>query len=488
MRTTDREVEGIVSNWLEQRVVDPPRGSLQAALARAEQTPQQHHRWLRWWFGRGPGATDGQMDRRLSSVTALFASVAVLALVAVLAIPRQLNDPPAPDVSGTTYSVAAENADFTTIAEAVAMAQDGDTVLVEPGTYEEALLIDKSITLAGNGVTSRAVIIKVPAEAPLSAMPLAPYDLHHVSFELAQRPAVGIQIIDTDATVRDLQVTGHGDAIDVLVYGGAPTLERLVLKHEGLVELNASLAGGLFVDGASGATIHDSTIWHRTRIGGGSEPTFSGGSFEYPQLTIQDGAAPMIADAVIRGDCGDDAVVVVGGSTPTFKDNWFMQAELEVRGAIDEATAATIDGNTFSSADLVAITISDDASATIEANSFTANTQGINVSHAAALIRGNSFISNTNAVTLAAAEAEVVDNVIRGGAYGLSVVYSGAPTIVGNTIENTRMRGILVAGGTSPTIDGNTVCGADINLDLAPNANPVIGHNDICPDNDSAGG
>ena len=39
----------------------------------------------------------------------------------------------------------------TTIAEGVAMAQDGDTVLVKPGTYHESVAITEDITLRGDG-------------------------------------------------------------------------------------------------------------------------------------------------------------------------------------------------------------------------------------------------------------------------------------------------------------------------------------------------
>ena len=497
---TSSELDRIVGNWLESRVVDPSSGSLRSALARAGATAQQRHRWLPPWSGRRRGLGDRAAswarmrpsrddgDRITSGVTIAAGVLAVLALAAVLILPQASPETdPAP--AGLTYSVTADGSgDFATISAAVAAAEEGATVLIEPGTYVDAFIIDKDITLAGNGDTPPDVVITVPADAPAAVRSLAPYARRHDGYALPERPPVGIQVIETEATVRNLQVTGHRDAIDMLVVGGAPSLEDLVLNHRGSIESNASLAGGLFVEGGSSATVRDSAIWYRSRIAGGSDPTFTGSTFDRAQLTIQDGSAPRIADGIIRGDCGDDTVAVVGDSSPVFRGNLFTSAELDVRGAAGEQAMVTIEDNSFSFSDLVAVTIADDAVATITGNSLTGNTQAVSVSHATATIRDNTFVNNINAVTLSGAEGEVSGNTVRGGDYGLSVVSGGAPVITGNTIENATARGILVAGGTSPSISGNTVCGSAVNLYVQPNADPAIGDNDLCADEEAATG
>ena len=503
---TNSEIDRIVSTWLECRVVDPPSGSLERALALVSDVPQQRHRWLPARLGRGAGMgraaaavgssrTLAERQKRIGPGATIAASaVAVLVLVATLVVPRAgVEGEPPPDIAGPTFSVAADGSgQFRTISEAVAVAQDGATILIQPGTYDDAFVIEKDITLAGNGANPRDVVIMVPVDAPPAVVPVTPYLSRHGGFELLERPAVGIQVIESAATLRNLQVTGHRDAIDLLVYGGAPTLEDLLLNHRGQIEPNASLAGGLFVEGGSSATVRDSSIWYRSRVSGGSDPTLTGTTFERAHLTIQDGSAPTIADGTINGDCGDQAVAVLGGASPVFRGNVFIAAELDVRGTSEAATdpaeaatdptRATIEDNRFTFSNLVAVSIADDAIATLSGNQFTGNTQAINVSRATATIRDNTFVSNTNAMTLSGAEGEVAGNSVRGGDYGVSIVSAGAPVITGNTIENATARGILVGGGTSPTIEGNTICGSALNIEVRSDAAPSVGANEACPD------
>ncbi len=239
------------------------------------------------------------------------------------------------------------------------------------------------------------------------------------------------------------------------------------------------------MEGGSSATVRDSSIWYRSRVSGGSDPTFTGTTFERAQLTVQDGSAPKIADGSINGDCGDQTVAVLGGASPVFQGNVFTAAELDVRGttgAATDQTHATIEDNRFSFSSLIAVSIADDATAILSGNRFTGNTQAINVSRATATIRDNMFVSNTNAMTLSGAAGEVAGNSVRGGDYGVSIVSAGAPVITGNTIENATARGILVGGGTSPTIEGNTICGSALNIEVRSDAAPAVGANDVCPD------
>ncbi|NJP99583.1 hypothetical protein [Streptomyces zingiberis] len=69
--------------------------------------------------------------------------VAVLALVvgAVLV--------PAPSANAATITVCASGCDYTTISAAITAASAGDTITVGPGTYNEQITIDKSLTVRG---------------------------------------------------------------------------------------------------------------------------------------------------------------------------------------------------------------------------------------------------------------------------------------------------------------------------------------------------
>ncbi|MEX1345463.1 MAG: right-handed parallel beta-helix repeat-containing protein, partial [Candidatus Limnocylindrales bacterium] len=490
----------IVSDWLEARTVQPPHGSLAAALERASATPQRRHRWLPWRFDRGSGASgdgsarDGRGEhdrrggRRLSSATvaAAAATVAVIALAAIVGQGR--GQPVVPVIGGATHYVAETDGAFRTIGEAVLAAEDGDTVLVAPGTYEEALIIDKDITLVSSAEPPREVVLLVPEDAPDPVVPLSRFDPRADRFELPERVPVGIQLIDSDATLRGIRVIGRGDSIALLVSGGAPVLEGLVLKHEGGPLLETALAGALFIEGGSTASVRDAHIWQRVRIAGGSSPTISDSQLSGVQLVVQEGSSPVFTDNSIDGGCGCDDVTVVGGSTPVFEGNTFVFGGMDVVGLDDDGTGAHLEGNRFSAHDADALSISGGASATVLGNSFYGNNQGVRVSGASADVRGNEFVGNWNAVMLSATDATLSDNNIRGGEIGVSVGDGSSATISGNVIENVGTRGIYVADGTSPTIDANTICGSTSNLVVGPAASPVLGSNEICADREVAAG
>ena len=106
----------------------------------------------------------------------------------------------------------------TTITEAVAMAEDGDTVLVRPGTYVEAVIIEKDISLIGDGPREE-IIVEAPEDGPTAPTG----DL------LGSRPDASYALLlqDVDATVSGLTFRGEHSRLNAR--GGSPVLERLVL-------------------------------------------------------------------------------------------------------------------------------------------------------------------------------------------------------------------------------------------------------------------
>jgi parallel beta-helix repeat protein len=496
---TSHELDRIVGGWLEARTVDPPHGSLASSLARVEQVPQQHHRWLPAWFRRGQDATEGALvhgpgdpsrerkDRRLLGAAIVGTSTAAIALAAAFGLWLGQDEPFVPAPGGAVHYVA-EDGDFRTIGEAVRAAVDGDTVIVAPGTYAEALIIDKDITLVGEEAPGRATLLLVPKDAPDPLAPLAPIDPRADRFELPERVPVGVQIIDTDATLRNLRIIGEGEGIAMLVSGGAPTLEDLTIKHANAPLLETALAGALFIEDGSTASVRDSILWQRVRISGGSAPTISDSDLSGVALVVQAGSSPVFADNSLSGDCGCRDAIVVGGSTPTFKGNTFVFSGLDVVGLDGDGTAAHLERNRFSAHEADALSVSGGARVTIRGNRFYGNNQGVHVHDASAAVHDNEFVGNWNAVMLSATDATLADNTIRGGEIGISVGNGSTPSISGNLIENVGTRGIFVADGTSPTVEGNTICGSAENLVVGPAARPVLIANDICTDGDTAAG
>ncbi|MFV2062840.1 MAG: pectinesterase family protein [Chloroflexota bacterium] len=177
--------------------------------------------------------------------------------------------PPSP---GARYIVVAQDGsgDHTTIAEAVEAASDGDTLLVRPGTYEEALVVEKDISILGDG-DAALVVVATPRE-PRSC-----------GRRLSVRCTVWIG--DSDALLANLTLRGLGSTGDPVVplvlSGGAPMAGRLLVE------------GDILVDGPSQAVVGYSTITGAIRVSGeGAEPRIE--ENEAVSIRIDAGARPIV--------------------------------------------------------------------------------------------------------------------------------------------------------------------------------------------------
>jgi hypothetical protein len=77
----------------------------------------------------------------------------------------------------------------------------------------------------------------------------------------------------------------------------------------------------------------------------------------------------------------------------------------------------------------------------------------------------------------------VIDNAIDGGGAGIVIlVGGGSPALIGNTVEGASRRDIPVGDSSSSTPTGNRVCGNGTNAFVDGSAEPVLDDNDICLD------
>ncbi len=479
---TNRELDRIISGWLEDRVGEPPHGSLQSALARAQQHPQEAARWLSW---PGPASGEGR-ERMMIGVTAVAASVAVLALTASLVIPRPSTEVAPPALPHSTWSVALEGGDFPTIGEAVAAAQDGDTVLVEPGTYDEALIIEKDITIEGTGSAPRQTLIAVPSDAPQLLEEVRPLHDAVAGYEAPPHPAAGLQLLDSAAVLRNLQIVGQDDGVAVFVHGGSPTFEDVVVRQAGELDTNRVLAGSLFVDGASTPTISNGQLWHRVQIDDASTVAFTDALLQYGKVVVQgDSRLLLSGGTVFARDI--QPITIVDGAAATITGTEFHRGGVDVVGGEGDGTTAVIEDSSFASALRYAIRVTEGASATITESVFDGAQTAVAVEGSEVAVRGNEFLDNNTSVSLSDSSSELSGNRISGGVIGIEIEGSGEPSIVGNRLEGVRSRGILIGPGTSPILAGNSVCGSVVNLMVDPSADPTIGENEICPDGTTAG-
>jgi parallel beta-helix repeat protein len=160
-----------------------------------------------------------------------------------------------------------------TIGEALAKAQPGDTVLVEPGTYHETIRLRSGVALLS--ARRRHTILEADETVVLSE------SVQHarlVGFVLKGPAVVGIRILNSDLEVTDNEITGMREAgIDIDAESSALIRANHVTGNPG---------NGIVVRGAARPAITNNTITGNGKtpgdarsgiyIAGGAVPVVSG--------------------------------------------------------------------------------------------------------------------------------------------------------------------------------------------------------------------
>jgi hypothetical protein len=350
--------------------------------------------------------------------------------------------------------VAADGSgDFSTIVEAVAAAKDGDTLLIRPGGYTEPFVIDKDITLRGDG----------PREQIVLGGPAAPANQEGCDSDIEHGCAFILR--ETMGTLAD--VTLRGDLAGLGIIGGAPTIEGLLFDRDGGRPADGSPDFGvqLNIGGASRARVLDNEfageapLW----IDEGSNPLVEGNTLRRGSSI---GAGDAGSDTIIRAneisDSAGTAISVTGPSAMLIEDNVLSGAGVDgiaVGFMTGEGFDPIIRGNTITAAVGNAISLGPRAAPTIEGNTLADNGFGIFLQSGDALVRHND---------------------IRGDGIGIAVAGAGAPAITGNSIDVTG-RGISLTRGSGAILSDNTVCGGDEDIFVDAESEPVIdSSNQLC--------
>lgn len=360
----------------------------------------------------------------------MFSSTAIAAALAILAISVSVVDtePTPPEATtGATHTVAADGSgDFASIQAAVDAAADGDTVLVRPGVYVEAIVIAKDITLRGDGPRAD-VIVTVPEDGPLLASADRPI---HYAFHL----------LDADASIGDLTITGSGlRTTAVVAMGGSPTIHDLSVDLEPLLAFPRAFA---FIGEGAEATIRDNEANAELSIEGDSMATVTGNDTTGPDRT-------------------NGLVIEIAGASDVHV------SENRLNGIVVHGASARLDGNEISAPDGCAIDISGTGTAaTVLRNTIRDSVSGICTSgRAVATIESNDIFDNGTGVSLGSDEVSAFSNDIHQNDVGV-FFRVGSPTVEDNTI--TRNRAALAFGSlpASPTVSGNSLCQNETSLEL----------------------
>jgi parallel beta-helix repeat protein len=399
-------------------------------------------------FSRRNGRVTREEVRMVDVVGSRALGAAALWSLATAALAATLGSSVATAGSEPLVVAADRSGGYGTIADAVATAADGDTILVRPGTYTEPVVLDKDVTVRGDG----------PPESVV------------VSFGDGRTPVVAF--VESDAVLSNLTI--HGPDSFVSVSGGAPVLDAIVFDGVGLlVEAEAGCHANFGPTGCNPVALDlDGTAARVTgnafvdsgeiRVHGGAEPAIEGNDASGGSHIFLEEPGD---EAVVRGnqlhDLEKAAIVVWSSGRPLIEGNEISDvggAAIVVGLQLAPGIEPTIRGNAIIGAS-TGIEVAAGSLPTIESNTITGNTSGIVVVGSDAVITANELADNASGVFVMRGAPRLEANSIMGGKVGLGLGSDEAtPILVGNTICDNETNLSLTFGAEMPATEGNELC------------------------------
>ena len=212
-------------------------------------------------------------------------------------------------VVGTT-----DGAQFSAIADALSMAQPGDTIELLSGEYREQVRLRDGVNLSSR--VPHEAILRTPAAATGAVTAVVAENVKNVRVTglriLGDEKlplAIGVLLVNSDIELDDCEVSGAGTGIEIRG-GGRPILRANSIRD--------SIGSGILISG-------DATPWlsHNDMVRNGRNPREP-----HPGILISGGARPVLVGNVFA-DNGTQGIVIPQGmnSAPILKFNFFPSGE-----------------------------------------------------------------------------------------------------------------------------------------------------------------
>ncbi len=309
---------------------------------------------------------------------------------------------------------------FGEIDDAVAAAEDGDRILVRPGTYRTPVVVDRAVRIEGDGAPAAIVLEPVGGEALGFAVSGASVE------GLTIRPAragndgdewSAVAVHDVEATVEGCLLSSH---LGATVWVGGPGSSALVLG----CTITDGAQNGVWVCEEGRARVVAS------RIAGNRWTVVAAGAHAVLEITDSE-----IVDNLDGGvAAADGALLVMEGSTVA--GNAGTGILLGAAAPSSRVEDCTVERNSGEGILLAAV-----RGCAVLRNRFRDNGIGIGV--------------------IDGATPRVEGNDLAGNGTGIGVRGRGTdPVVIGNTVAGTRLTGIVVDEAAGGRFEGNTVSGA----------------------------
>jgi F-box protein 11 len=348
------------------------------------------------------------------SATGITAALAILAISATVTD----SDPMAPgSESDSSHIVAADGSgDFSTIGAAVEAAEPGDTVKVTPGTYTESVVIDKDLTVIGDG-RREDIIVMIPEDGP--------------SLDTEGRQiGYAFQLLGADTSLGGITIKGDGPrTVAITAEGGTTVLHDLSVELEQLAALPRVFA---FVGDGAEAIVRD--------------------NHANAELAIGDAVATVTGNVTTGPDAANGLVVWLSDAADVELSGNYLN------GVVVEGGTARLVQNELFAPDGCALAITGkEALVTASENLIRSSETGICTSgSAASTIEGNDIVDNGTGVSLGS-DASVNANELHENDVAI-LIRVGSPTIEGNDVSGNRAALAFGTLPTSPSFSGNSFC------------------------------
>jgi hypothetical protein len=291
-----------------------------------------------------------------------------------------------------------------TIAAAIAEAEDGDTVAILPGEYEENLLVDKAITLMGAGERDSIVLRPADPDQPI------------------------LSIDGADATLRGFTITGAGNSVKVIA--SAPLIEDMAFDGVG------------------------DQWWTYTGSG------WDGYEEASPSILVELFAEPTIQNNLFDGG---GEIEIRDSSTAQILDNTLVNGAAIF---LNDASAETVvRGNSITDSGLFSIEITSGTKLLVEGNTIEQSQPGIGIQAVAltGTIRDNVIRGpNVGIQLIDGASPEISGNTIDASGTAFEVNEGVSPTVIGNELCGGNAIMAVMRGAEPLDLSDNELCDAPL--------------------------
>lgn len=253
-----------------------PRSPYGAASAR----PDRAERWVRYLLFAALAAL---------AVTAAFYFLPRLRPGIVPGLTPGPAETPAP-AAAPVLRVGPAEADFATIAEALAEARPGQTIEVAPGEYREAVQLRDGVALVS--ATPGGAVLRLPpgtpAETPV-VLARGVRDARLFGFRIASDTAAGLRLAGSAVDVERVEVIGAASA-GIEITGGDRSTVRFSHVHD-------NAGAGVVISGASAPRLQSNLIAGNGKKSGALRPGIEVLDTSQPQILenrIQDNGGPQV--------------------------------------------------------------------------------------------------------------------------------------------------------------------------------------------------